>query len=947
MDNKFQYFDIDTSINDDRDIRGIILKNNIKIVLISDTNIINSVCTVGVGAGYLQDEFQGTAHFLEHLLFMGSEKYPEKNEYPAYVQTCGGQYNAYTTDNSTVYYLALETHFFKKGVEMLSWFFKKPLLDMKNINSEREIINSEHEKNILDDGWIMDDILKQFLKKNTKYTKFGTGNNESLKNITKEDILNFYNKYYTTDNLCVCIIDSNPINKMITEYVNFFNDIETKTYNKDRFEKSKLELINDNLIEFKSISEYHFLNLILIIDTEQYNHVQFQLINLINTLIGLEYIDSISYLLKEDDIIQYMMSSIDYKYDFNTLINVRFILINNDIKIIKLICCMFNDLLNKLLNLTEIDFIKIYNNYQKINLLKCLYHDEINSIDTALGVTHNLLNKDLKLAILRNYIVPSYNKEIFDTFIKMMNSVKIKIITNLPIIINDNKPYKTEWYNTKFKISNLKLTDNNIEKNYNYDLLKSIGINNFIIKSNILNINIDKKAIPKLVNRNIELKRDVYLLEYNKYSKPIANISIIRKNTKLLDNKNKLIMHIFISLCYKIINYYTEVMSDYHLYFNFSLKNDFIMLNFTGLNYMINNFIFNIIKLIHPDSIFLNNNVQKYFDKIIRDHKENINNLKYSSPHTLCKEYQSILLNDDLLPKEEFEFIDKLSFDNFKNIVIECLKYEFEIFFVIGIEDYILNNSLDYNFDKDENINYIINSLTLDPKRYLINITNQQKINDINYKINYKLQINEFNPNEHNNCIINSYILNEYAIKYLDNYIILDDIKLILKNKIIMEIISSIINEPLFDHIRTTDKLGYIVKCTFVSKNLNNKFIFIINYIIQSTFPIIDINKSINKFNIFLKNDIKNNTDKYIEIFNSLIKNKILLYEKPFTNFSEEIHFYLNSFLEKFGIFHLNEILYNISKNIIFDDVLLYIKKIFSKNNKKIGNIILDKNIKK
>jgi insulysin len=127
MINKFQHFDIDKAINDNRNMSGIILKNGIKIIFISDNDINKSVCSVGVGAGYLHDEYEGTAHFLEHLLFMGSEKYPEQNEYTSYIQTCGGSFNAFTADYMTLYYLELDTSFFKKGVEMLSWFFKKPL----------------------------------------------------------------------------------------------------------------------------------------------------------------------------------------------------------------------------------------------------------------------------------------------------------------------------------------------------------------------------------------------------------------------------------------------------------------------------------------------------------------------------------------------------------------------------------------------------------------------------------------------------------------------------------------------------------------------------------------------------------------------------------------------------------------------------------------------------
>ena len=84
--NQIQHFDIKLSSNEKRNIKGIELDNKIKIILISDTEINLSSCSIGVGTGYLNDNYPGTSHFIEHLLFMGSEKYPEQNEYHSYIQ---------------------------------------------------------------------------------------------------------------------------------------------------------------------------------------------------------------------------------------------------------------------------------------------------------------------------------------------------------------------------------------------------------------------------------------------------------------------------------------------------------------------------------------------------------------------------------------------------------------------------------------------------------------------------------------------------------------------------------------------------------------------------------------------------------------------------------------------------------------------------------------------
>jgi secreted Zn-dependent insulinase-like peptidase len=117
----------------------------------------------------------------------------------------------------------------------------------------------------------------------------------------------------------------------------------------------------------------------------------------------------------------------------------------------------------------------------------------------------------------------------------------------------------------------------------------------------------------------------------------------------------------------------------------------------------------------------------------------------------------------------------------------------------------------------------------------------------------------------------------------------------------------------------------------------------IVYFLVQSTYDIKLINKSIDKFIIFLKNDIKNNKNTYIEKFSSLKKSKILMFEKPFINLDEEVNTYTSSILEKYGIFNINQVLKNICKKIKFKDFIQAVNKII--NSKENYRIIFNKNI--
>ena len=973
--NKIQYFDIETSINDKRIIKGIELENKIKVILISDPDINFSSCSIAVGAGYLHDEYPGTAHFLEHLLFMGSEKYPEQNDYHSYIQINGGEDNAFTADTMTCYYLALETSFLKKGIEMLSWFFRAPLLNEEHISSEMEIIDSEHNKNILSDSWIMDDIFKNFIKDNSKYKKFGTGNLKSLKNITKQDIFNFYNKYYTTDNLFVCIVDSKNINQMIDEYLLYFQVIPIKLTenNSDRFKKDKLELVKDNLIIFNSSSEYLIINYYIILNAEETNLIEFQLIQFINYLIGTEYKNSLGYYLKENNIVKNISSNIEYFYDYSANINIQFIMVNNDKDKIALTYYLILEMLGQIKNLSqsnnESEFEKLYNNFKKIKTLRLLYDSTNDPISISNEVVENMIKDNIIEAIVRNNKVPEYNKLLYQKYIKIINDIKIKITTNINFNdVSKDKFIKSEWYSSSYYMNNIKL-HNDIKSNkitLNKDLKLNfdniIGIKNFIIKNNLINLTIDKNSIPELIFESKKLCRKIYLIEFNKYNKPIGSITIVRKNNLLLDKYNKVIIGIYEEICNKILNYFLEVMSGYKLNFNISVYKEHIIYNFTGIEYELNFFTSQIIKQIHPDVLFLNPKSQKYFEEIIRDLKEHLINFKYNPPYNICSKYISFLLDNNLLPEEKLKFINKLEWNDFIDKINKCLKYSQEYYLLMGIKKYgyrIDTLTMDeYCFTSDQYINDIIDTLELNPNNYLISVISDDdnEKNNIQKNINKELFhnyiINSFdtNPNEINNCLIRYWVCGDKINIIYDtndkNIINYEITKKIIKQKLIMGFVSDILNEPLFDKIRTIDKLGYIVKVDnkIIYPSIDTMY-FIIIFLIQSSYSIERITESIGNFCKFIIKDIKNNYGEYTEKFKLLKESKIIELKKTFSDLMEELSSYIESIITKNFIFNINSLYVEICSQIKFSDdiepVIYDIVKLKSKS--KYYDIVLNK----
>ena len=93
-------------LNDLKKYKTGVLKNKIKYILIEESDINNSSVIVMVKAGsyHAPKGYDGLAHFLEHMLFLGSKKYPEENYFSDKLTKNGGFSNAFTDSQKTMYY---------------------------------------------------------------------------------------------------------------------------------------------------------------------------------------------------------------------------------------------------------------------------------------------------------------------------------------------------------------------------------------------------------------------------------------------------------------------------------------------------------------------------------------------------------------------------------------------------------------------------------------------------------------------------------------------------------------------------------------------------------------------------------------------------------------------------------------------------------------------------
>jgi len=105
-----------------REYRLVELPNKLDVILVSDPATEIAAAAVSVSAGQLQDptEVQGLAHFCEHMLFLGSEKFPTESDFDSFCAQSAGYSNAWTSMDRTVYHFMLAHNKLYDGLDRFS-----------------------------------------------------------------------------------------------------------------------------------------------------------------------------------------------------------------------------------------------------------------------------------------------------------------------------------------------------------------------------------------------------------------------------------------------------------------------------------------------------------------------------------------------------------------------------------------------------------------------------------------------------------------------------------------------------------------------------------------------------------------------------------------------------------------------------------------------------------
>lgn len=240
------------------DVKKHKLENGLEVITIKKDTQISSI-NIGVKVGALNETLneKGISHYIEHMLFKGTENrtFQKLNDD---LEALGGEYNAYTDFSQTVYSISCLEDELKSAIEILSDMLICSKFPEEEIEKERGVILAEirSSKDSVEDFSFKK--INEVAFKNSSLRYDVAGLDENVKRFTKKELYNYYKKYYIPNNSLITMVSSLSHEEALEEISKYFSKWEAN-------EKIKLVVRDEKNRNIKKITTKENIELCTII----------------------------------------------------------------------------------------------------------------------------------------------------------------------------------------------------------------------------------------------------------------------------------------------------------------------------------------------------------------------------------------------------------------------------------------------------------------------------------------------------------------------------------------------------------------------------------------------------------------------------------------------------------------------------------------------------------
>ncbi len=174
-----------------------------------------------------EDSNNGVAHFLEHLFFKGTKNHAP-GEFDRILETKGAITNAATSKDFTHYYVTIPSKDFDLAMELHADMMMHPLIPRNEMEKERKVVLEEINKDLQSPTKILHENLNTMMYQDHPYKRKVIGRSEVIETITRDQVLDFYNKHYSPSNMITIVIGDVDTSHALERIKEVFNSEQKK-----------------------------------------------------------------------------------------------------------------------------------------------------------------------------------------------------------------------------------------------------------------------------------------------------------------------------------------------------------------------------------------------------------------------------------------------------------------------------------------------------------------------------------------------------------------------------------------------------------------------------------------------------------------------------------------------------------------------------------------------
>lgn len=261
-----------------------VFKNGLRLITVpvKGTETVTIIAMVNAGSRRETRKEAGLSHFIEHMFFKGTQKRPTTLDISEELDAIGGEFNAFTGKERTIYYAKVDARHFGTALDVISDIFLNSKIEEKEIEKEKGTIIQE--LNMYEDTPVrtVSDVLEKLLYPDNSLGREIIGTKETLNAFQRKDFFRYLEKLYTANNTLVCVagkFKEQEIQKKIETYFSQLKKKKLPAVSKV-IEKQKKPALK---IKFKKTDQTHF---ILSVRTYPEKHKSYYALSLLSIILG-------------------------------------------------------------------------------------------------------------------------------------------------------------------------------------------------------------------------------------------------------------------------------------------------------------------------------------------------------------------------------------------------------------------------------------------------------------------------------------------------------------------------------------------------------------------------------------------------------------------------------------------------------------------------------------